>query len=165
MEKPFQLEFFKSQKYQSDTLKKGKYRPNFFGFIRLYEKAILLVIVIFIISLVSFSAGLEKGKRLKLQAQPKNEQIIITSPLPGLEKKLKNKEDIAEFTIQVATFKTQAYAQKEAKRLEKKGLSALIIPRGKYVCVSVGRFSRKKEASLTLSQLRKTYHDCYIRRL
>ncbi len=179
MEKPSQLELFNIQQYQLGGFKDKEYRPKFFGFIRLHEKAISIIIVFFIISLISFSLGVEKGKRLANitkrgrgllieQTQPEKDQAEPEKSEAGqilLAGALENKEGVSKYTIQVATFKTMAYAQKEAERLEKNGIKAWIVPRGKFVSVCVGNFSGKQEAGVTLNQLKKKYQDCFIRRL
>ncbi|KPK43009.1 MAG: hypothetical protein AMJ78_00100 [Omnitrophica WOR_2 bacterium SM23_29] len=176
MEKQSQLELFKFQPHQKDDFKKDRYRPNFFAFIKAHEKAISIIIIFFITSLISFSLGVEKGKRFAKsqiqstedKAQPvksEPERPKQKSPANRVEEKMEKKKDISEYTVQVATFKTNTYAQKEAKRLEKMGIEALIIPSGNFVCVCVGKFSEKQKASTTLNQLKNTYQDCFIRRL
>jgi len=185
MGKQSQLELFKLQQYQSDIFNKDEYRPKFFTFIRLHEKAISITIIFFITWLISFSLGVERGKRLAsvtTQIEPENlrtKQTLMTERLKDKagqilltdhfsDGKLEDKEEkkeISKYTIQVATFKTKVYAQKEADRLKKKGLKTLIIPKGNYICVCVGNFSEKQEAKLTLNQLKKNYQDCFIRRL
>ena len=179
MKDQFQLELFKTQQYQPDRSKKAGYRPNFFRLLRAREKTISVIIMLFIASLISFSLGVEKGKRSIVQAQPREFQQIVladhqiekqskdTKDIKDTKdtKDTKDIKDISKYTIQVATFKTQAYAKKEADRLERKGLEALIIPRGEYISVCVGNFSEKNEAKLTQEQLKKTYQDCFIRRL
>jgi len=172
------LELFQANQYQTDSLGKRRYRRSFFGFIRVYEKAISIVIVFFIVSLISFSLGVEKGKRLtdvskkeeilidraqldKVQTQPK--ESVKSIPLPA--EVSEEKKDISKYTIQVASFKTKTYAQKEADRLKNKGLDALTMPKGKHIIVCIGNFSKKQEAEATLSQLKQMYHDCYIREL
>lgn len=177
MNEQSQLELFKSQKYKSDKLKKRNFRPHFFGFIRAHEKTISIIIVFFISSLISFSLGVEKGKRFatnktqprKIKAQPKKSIPTDKSPAANFEEKeenrLEKKNDAYEYTVQVATFKTEAYAKKEAERLEKQGVKALIVPRGDFVFVCVGKFTQKQEADPTLNQLRKRYQDCFVRRL
>ena len=173
MERQSQLELFKLKPHQGNDFKKGHYRPKFFAFIRAHEKAISIIIVFFIASLISFSLGVEKGKRFATsQIQPKEDQLqpIKSEPRrpPKQEppaKRLEEKKDISEYTVQVATFKTKIYAQKEAERLEKKGIEALIVPSGNYVCVCVGRFTEKQAANTTLNRLKESYRDCFIRRL
>ncbi len=166
MKEQSQLELFELQQYQSDSSTKSGYRPKFLSFIKVYEKVILIIITFFIASLISFSLGVEKGKRLAGQTQLKKfeaKQILLTERLS--EDKLEGKKDISKYTIQVATFKTEVYAQREVKRLEEKGVEASIVPRGDFVSVCVGNFSEKQEARVALKQLKKTYQDCFIRRL
>ena len=170
MQKQTQLELFKLQKTQ-DNFKKPVYRHNFFGFIKIYEKAISIVIVFFIVSLISFSLGVERGKRLVVIVEPKTDKVSTqqaqtpSREIPKPVVPAEEKKDISKFTVQVATFKTKKYAKKEAERLKKQGLKALIVPKGKHVCVCVGSFSEKQEAKVALSQLKSTYHDCFIRNL
>lgn len=165
MKKQSQLELFKFKQYQSDKIKKSEYRRNFFGFIRIHEKTISVTIVFFIISLISFSLGVEKGKRLTSQIQRKNPEPMAVAGRLSEDKSKDDKKDISEYTIQVASFKTRTYAQKEVKRLEKQGLQAEIIPRGRHVSVCVGNFPRKQDAKIPLNRLKQTYHDCFIRKL
>ena len=167
-----QLELFKKQQFGSDESKISQKGPNFFEFIKDHEKALLLVIILFISSLISFSLGVERGKRMVKVA--KNTQIKeIAQKAPEKEDKIepekpkvkKKKSDISQYTVQVATFKTETYAQKEAKKLQRNGLDAIVIPRGKYVIVCVGNFPAKEEATTSLNKLKETYQDCFVRRL
>lgn len=77
----------------------------------------------------------------------------------------KEKSISGSYTVQVASFKKDEYAQKEALMLKKKGYDIIVVPKGSYSIVCVGKFSRKEQASVTLSQLKKTYKDCVLRRL
>jgi cell division protein FtsN len=165
MQRQFQLELFKSKQYQLDSVKSDQYRQGFFGFIKIHEKAISITIALIIISLVSFSLGVEKGKRLTNRMQPKDEQIVLDKNISEKKPEEKKEDILNQYTIQVATFKTKAYAQKEAERLEGKGLEALVVPTGNFVCVCVGNFSEKQKATISLNQLKKSYRDCFIRRL
>ncbi len=69
------------------------------------------------------------------------------------------------YTIQVASFKGDQYAQKEASELKNQKLDAFVISKGDFSIVCVGRFSKKEEANKLLSKLKKTYNDCLLRRL
>ena len=171
MGKQFQLELFKSPQYQSDARKK-EFNHRFFGLIKLHEKPILIIIVIFIISLIFFSLGVEKGKKLTFkkiepafkqanqgQIKQKSKELLL------IENQQSNKNLLSKYTIQVASFKTEAYARKEVKRLQKKGVRAWVTSKGNYACVCVGKFLKKQEAKTTLNQLKKMYQDCFITRL
>lgn len=69
------------------------------------------------------------------------------------------------YTIQVASFKEDQYAQKEASALKNKNLDSFVITKGNFFVVCIGRFSKKEEASGLLPKLKRTYNDCLVRRL
>lgn len=69
------------------------------------------------------------------------------------------------FTIQVASFKTQENANKEALRLKQKGYEIFILSKGKHSIVCVGKFPRHDEAKGFLNKLKGRYNDCLVRRL
>jgi len=70
-----------------------------------------------------------------------------------------------KYTIQVASFKLKKNADKEAKRLKSKGYDILVVPKGSYSIVCVGKFAKKDNAEKWVNKLRKTYKDCLIRSL
>ena len=83
-----------------------------------------------------------------------------------LENLLVQEKDIRKhYTVQVASFQTRKYAQKEAEVLRKKGFSPLVLPKGKYSILCVGNFSSRETAKPLLSKLRQRYRDCFVRRL
>lgn len=70
------------------------------------------------------------------------------------------------FTIQVASFKQEADALKEADVLKGKGHDmAFVRQSGSYTIVCVGKFAQKAEAARYSSKLKKKYNDCLVRRL
>lgn len=69
------------------------------------------------------------------------------------------------YTIQVASFKDDQYAQKEASVLKNKNLDSFVLTKGNFFIVCIGKFSKKEEANGLLSKLRRTYNDCLVRRL
>ena len=75
------------------------------------------------------------------------------------------KEPPGSYTIQVASFKQETRAQQEMDSLKKKGLVASVLTKGQYLIVCVGNFVKKDEARNLLSELKKRYQDCFIRRL
>jgi hypothetical protein len=68
-------------------------------------------------------------------------------------------------TIQVASFKKQEQAQREAVSLQKKGYESFVLAKGNYSIVCVGKFDEKKQAQVFSSKLKKTYKDCLVRRM
>ena len=46
------------------------------------------------------------------------------------------------YTIQLASYKSKSFAQKEAELLKKKGFVPLVIPKGSYTILCVGKFPK-----------------------
>lgn len=175
-----QLELF-SQSKESPEIKKRAFNHSFLTYIWNYEKTILVIITFVITGIVSFSLGVERGK--KITALKSNARFDVASgvststpkapPKPiAPEENYKavgkdNSQDLLKqsYTIQLASYKTKTYAQKEAERLKKRGLSTLFLAKGNYIVLCVGQFSDKETAQAMLSELKKQYQGCYIRRL
>lgn len=198
-----QLELFSESKDAQDSQRQKNSKP-FLNRIWEFEKSILIIAGFVIACIISFSLGVEKGKKLAFNINisrldlAKNVQPIqakqvtkdlkapqITNQLPseGLisKSKLPLSDQITKqvpsenqttkdssnsaFTIQLASYKTKVNAQKEAKALKAKGLNPLVLPKGKMTILCVGNFTNKETAQPLLTQLRKSYADCRIRRL
>jgi len=69
------------------------------------------------------------------------------------------------YTVQVASYKKESYAQKEAADLRKQGMDSLVLTKGSFVIVCVGRFGGQEEAKKMADKLKKRYKDCVIRSL
>ena len=132
--------------------------------------------VLFILSLVvSFSLGVERGKtiRLKNSVVKKDIEINKSPQLPPENKSLKIKEapeeDIKEkevfYSIQLATYTKKEIAEAEAEKLKRKGLNPLLLKKGRYLVLCVGKFKTKEEAKNLLANLKKRYADCFLRKL
>ncbi len=154
------------------------------------EHIIIGLVFAIMLSLISFSLGVEKGKKIvsvqtkdekivikddvatkKKEAEPQIKEVTVKEEKPKLiEKKapasIETKEiNVDAYTIQVASFKKKSFAEKEAVRLQKYGYEIVILPKGEYVIVCVGNFQSKKEAESFSAKLKKQYNDCIIRRL
>ncbi|MCX5699877.1 MAG: SPOR domain-containing protein [Candidatus Omnitrophica bacterium] len=128
----------------------GQYKPRshknpFFLRFRGYEKVMLLIMGLVLTSIISFSLGVEKGKRV------------------GWVKN--NTTDQAGYTIQVATFKNKQLALGEVQLLLKEGLTPMVFAKRGYIILCVGKFSNQESARPLLIQLQRTYAGCRIRRL
>lgn len=136
------------------------------SYIRYYEKTLLIIIGIAMTGIISFSLGVEKGKNLSMgsakQIKAKEEAMKEEAVKEPETPQTPQKED---YIIQLASYKTRTYAEKEAELLRKKGLSPLILNKGSYIVLYVGNLPSKKTAQSLLSELKKRYKDCYIRRL
>jgi len=136
---------------------------------------------------ISFSLGVEKGKRLTMQKltdfQP-TPQKAITEEAPKADISPKQevlppviREEViqvkaaapqigrANYTIQLASYKTRTSAQREAEVLKKKGFMPIVLAKGNYIVLCVGKFSNKEKALTLLASLQARYKGCYIRRL
>ncbi len=179
MEKEYgQLELFSQG---NDRKQENTYTSKaFLRYISRYEKAVLIIIGFVITGIASFSFGVEKGKNystLKTDSQ----LDIAVKPKPSLPqeppkqvtkeeqyqpiKKDDGPESIQNYTIQVASFSNKINAQKEADILKRKGLSPVVVSKGKFSIVCVGNFPKREEAESLLPKFKKQYQDCRIRRL
>jgi len=134
----------------TQELNSGQYKPKssvipFFTRIRGYEKVLLLIMGLVLLSIISFSLGVEKGRRIGLIS---NKNI-----------------DSDNYTIQIASFKDRELALRQAQFLARKGFSPLVFARGSYIILCVGKFSNQESAQPLLIQLQRTYAGCRIRRL
>lgn len=163
-----QLELF-SQPKESGA--KPKVSASFLLSLWKYEKTILVVIFFIITSVISFSFGVEKGRKLVviLPEQPKTApQVtpqVITAASVQAEPAKKILGEASGYTIQVASYRTKKLAQKEAKDLTRGGFQVLVLPKGQFVVVCVGSFSDKKAAEVFLPKLKNKYNSSYVRRL
>lgn len=194
-----QLELFSES--NSDSLVRGRQsNGSFAAYIRRYEKTVLIIIAIITTCIVSFSLGVEKGKRistrnynsridLPMQVSGATQARAITAKAVTIPAPLPEKQQLQQrtqqpaskqqdaaggqkiqqlmgsFTIQLASYKSKTSAQKEAEVLKRKGFTPLILSKGSFNVLCVGNFSTKKEAQSVLSELKKRYTGCYIRRL
>jgi cell division septation protein DedD len=70
------------------------------------------------------------------------------------------------FTIQLATYKAESIAQKRVEALSSQGLEGFLIPSGSYYQVCVNGFSKKVEATQSLTRLKSkgiAPRDAYVR--
>lgn len=188
-----QLELF-TPTNDSKEIAGSSSNKKFLDFIWNYEKAILIIIGIVSTGIISFSLGVEKGKRLaglknnilldlasaqsRTAVKPAEKQVIeqgdsvqpeqvqqLAVKKTGVIRQSLPQAGKPGYTIQLASYKTGNLAQKEAVKLEKKGLSPLVLRKGSYAVLCVGNFSKKESAQSLLSELKKRYNDCYIRKL
>ncbi|MFH1504722.1 MAG: SPOR domain-containing protein [Candidatus Omnitrophota bacterium] len=147
------------------------------------DKFILAGVLILIFLILSFSLGVEKGKKIvfrsnieqekKTEKEPikENSAVIAEKQLESSEQgeqlkdKAEIKEDKLKYRVQVASFQKENSAREEAEKLREKGHQALIVKRGKYTVVYVGEFDTKKEAINKLNTLKERYKDCILRKL
>ena len=157
------------------------------------ENIIIVGILVGMGMILFYSLGVERGKKSLLAdigsdqrkgavaaeaferevSVPPQVETRVTAPME--EKKISEKVlDVFEeqtivlndegYTIQVASFKTEKYAKKEAMNIGNVGHEIFVMPKGDYSIVCVGKFDEKNKAEMVLTNLRKKYKDCRIRR-
>jgi cell division protein FtsN len=198
--KPVQLEIFTP----SNNSEKGKRTNTFLEHLWGYEKTVLILIAIVAVGVLSFSLGVEKGKRLALRdaapdngaaaavntkpSQPTVQPVqrieirpaqvaintaprpaavaaMITAPKAAAPQPVKLSGQQGNFTIQVGSYKNKTSADSQARAFKKKGISTMVLPKGGYLVLCIGRFPSQDEARVALKELQKQYKGCYIRRL
>lgn len=177
-----QLELFSQQQSDYAESKQSGLNFSFFNYMRGYEKTILLIIAFIIIGIISFSLGVEKGKRLTVNKSVDTVTIRQQITSTGTQKIPVVKEAAAPktqqpvvkettvlgvYTIQIASYQVKESARKEAELLKKRGLNPIIISKGKYSVLCVGSFPNKESANSFLSEIEKDkrYRGCIIRRM
>jgi hypothetical protein len=161
--KPEQLQFFPEDK----DLKEEYKISNLMSI--LYERRIWSLIIFTICLLITYSLGVEKGKR-EILVKKEIEMNKVESITPKTKKiqpspERKEIQEIKGYIIQVATYKKISGAEKEASNLKKKGFPAFTRSSGNFVVVYVGSFQNREEAVISLKRLKKYYSDCFIRQL
>ncbi len=204
--KPTQFELFPKAK---ESPAYPERRTFFGGKLSLsIENVTILMMAVVVIMVMSFSLGMEKGKRVsksmilrmlhpdlavqealqpsvapEAEATNLNPDSKIEGPAPAptplaqLDKNAagsgapdraeSGEEKVVDkfYTIQVASFKKRDMAQKEAMQLQDKGYDIMVVPKGQYSIVCVGKFPAEEEAKVVSQELKKKYKDCLIRRL
>jgi len=109
----------------------------------------------------------KNGIEEKAQIQPEETKgtLAALAPMGPMQKKKLDISGEKLYTVQVASFRQEKYAQKEAASLKDKGYEIFVLPKGKYSIVCVGKFALKREAQSVSHSLKKQYKDCLIRSL
>lgn len=173
------------------------------------ENIIVLTVFVFLAIIVSFSFGVEKGKRVIARADSLMPQKVVISSVPSKTavvqrpvaasrpqtvvapvqkvpaKQVSNtvvaKTSISApqlkaapvtttasgnfYTVQVASFKKQEFADQEARGLKKKGYETFIVAKGQHLILCAGRFGDQNAAKVFVGKLKSKYKDCLVRRL
>lgn len=161
-----QLDLFSQE--NSKTAGSQAYSSPFLAQLKNFERVILATIAAIIIGIAAFSLGVERGKQIASSNPAKTSLPAAVKPQAAPARELRPVKTgviLEKYTIQLASYSARSNAQKEAEALKKKGLAAIIQPKGKYIALCVGNFPDKETAQSLLPQLKKQYRDCRIRRL
>ena len=170
----------------------GKPRYLFANLTLSMENVVVIGIITLMTMVFAFSLGVEKGKKITGFSSSQSElHPLLTKAAPAAAAAIPAKNAVAvkvnpslktpagttspaqinqvketnkPYTIQVASFKDDQYAQKEASTLKNKNLDSFVVTKGNFFIVCIGKFSKKEEASGLLVKLKRTYNDCLVRR-
>ena len=151
------------------------------------DKLIVYLIAIIILFIITFSLGVERGKRIKIYSEAKKNYISKTNEREetkvikqvGVKEEIKPIKQIAKppetkflpdksikfFTVQVAAFKKSYQAEEELKNIKSREKDAFILKRGKFNIIYVGKFKNKEEALCKQEELKSKYKDCFIKEI
>ncbi len=190
---PTQLDLFASPKAQPTP--KRHLSHSLSRFIRTFEKAVFILMAAVIVAVISFSLGIQRGRRVASRSTPLPEPparqetpLPAAAVLPPQEAALQPTTQTppqqpavparrapatleqkatpsGAYTVQLASFDNHTHAQAETATLKKKGYAPLVMVKGKFVIVCVGSFPDKKAAEAFQTKLKKQYPDSIIRRL
>jgi len=89
--------------------------------------------------------------------------VVPVQPAVVVEQKPTVLDPAFKYTVQVASYADEKFAKKAALDLDKKGFQTIVMQKGKYAILCVGRFSQKNEAKATIAKLKPKYKDCLVR--
>ncbi|MDD4879609.1 MAG: SPOR domain-containing protein [Candidatus Omnitrophica bacterium] len=152
-----------------------------------YEMLFIILIGVALVAAIIFSLGVERGRSLnsaEVEAPAPVEPVValpvepVVPPVAEAPKALvkapaADKKPVVNiaapaadkpFTIQVASYKGRAAAEKELSRIKATGYTGEIIKKGDYFILCVGSFATKDAAKQTLSVMAKKYKGCLVRK-
>ncbi len=80
-----------------------------------------------------------------------------------VEQKTLTADPAFKYTVQVASYADKKFARKAALDLDKKGFKTIVMQKGKYAILCVGKFNQKNEAKVIIAKLKPQYKDCLVR--
>lgn len=97
--------------------------------------------------------------------KPQAAATVVVALLPEARQNSTVSLFTGSYTIQLASYKTKENAQKAARLLKKRGLAPVVLSKGSYTILCVGNFTNKNAAQSKITEFKKSYQSCYIRRL
>ena len=127
----------------------------------------------------------ERPETVSAQAQPEVKGLVIPAekialnkadtaqttakpeivPAPAAPENAQNTIATGNYSIQVASVQSESAAKRLSETLAGKGIQGFIRTSGKYTIVMAGSFASREDAQSTLKKLKKTYTDCFIRKI
>jgi len=142
------------------------------------DTLILLGVIAILLFTISFSMGVERGKKVALKTGKAGEELkspsrsenttIIKNENRNAETPSKaadrDEGDKNSYHVQVASFKKENSARKEVERLKNSGYPVVVMKKGDYVVIYVGGFENEREARSNFEGLKERYKDCIFKK-
>lgn len=170
-----QLELF-SEGARPQPIEPSRADNAFVNLMRACEKKAWLCLAFIIVTVIAFSIGVERGRRLGIRARNPSRGMAIAATTadqvsgkvaaPHAAPGTKNKAVSVKgaYTIQLATYTKSEYAEEQVKQLKTKGYPAVLVKSGGHTLVCVGAFTDKEAAKRYAARFKGTYKSCLIRR-
>lgn len=90
---------------------------------------------------------------------------VVVNAVPAVvaQQKPLTPASVFKYTVQVASYADEKFARRAAVDLNKKGFETVVMQKGKYAILCVGKFNQKNEAMTMISKLKSKYKDCLVR--
>ena len=160
----FQNELFgeyKEKKTHGRFFKKNIFSSQSFLINLSYEKAVFITVVLFMVLLVSFTLGVERGKRITSKSESKPKVFEAKKADSALPQDIK---DTAQYIIQLKTFTDEINARKEEAYLKSRGFNSFVLKQANIYKVCIGTFEKKEDAQNYLLKLKLRYKDSFVRK-
>lgn len=110
-------------------------------------------------------AGLPQANLPGPQTSSQSDSEIVVASAKPAQRPLEYASLPNRYTIQVASYKGQGPAMREAQKLQRNGQTANISQKGDYWVIYVGDYDAKTEAAKNAARLKDKYGECFVRRL
>lgn len=180
-------------KQNEKVFSRGLFSKNFSASINIsIDTLIVVVIAGIMVNLTAFVVGIERGKGLakfsaeydthkkqlqdvKMPSRNENFPAVTAQEQKknSLDKLIEEEKKQAVpqiepkggYSIQLASYTSNSFADKEAVRLKERGVKSFVLKKGNYFVVYSGVYASKTSAAEQLSSFKKRYKDCLIRYL
>ncbi len=126
-----------------------------------YENVIFLMIGFAMACIISFSLGVEKGRReggVTDNGQQKAEENVAEIKQQVID------ISVDKYIVQLAAFKNRGPAEDELSKLKREGYIGSVKRSGDYYQFFIGGFDKKSDADMLRKKLLKKYPDCYVKK-
>lgn len=159
MKKEIQIDLFKDKEFEQKNRGRNHYSllfnrifPYEFINIKVSLEGIVFFFIVFILwSIMLFSLGIERGKKL----------IFINKELSAY--KISKSDNKQKYTIQVKTFKDRSSTIQFLKELMQNGYKPFVIYHRNLYHICIGKYANRELAKEDLDKLVNKYKYSYIR--